>query len=282
MKNLLLSFLLTVLASAPLQAAPQCVSLLQRLSPEFVFQSLPAGLREFRTNEVADLSAEQVEKLNNDSLTRLAEYRPPQGPDRVQAISYEDARQLLSALNSNEVTGYAYREKYQRPDVEIGFCFGRATFAHLMLLKMGLQKESIMKAWVVGPMQTPGVMWDFHVATMAYVRGKGWMVLDSNYREPLSVREWYSRSRAQSTDQKLRIYLTPASKFGVDAGTYSRVQMGLDLPREQDWYQHYFVDMMRSLSNRTPEQLGLRRLRPQNIRTIREVPGTLWRWFFNN
>lgn len=272
----------SLLISSPVIAAPgSCSSLFAALSVRPYDSGLPLGLRSFRTSEVQNLTPSDVKKLNADAIKKVTDFTPPISLNRARSIEFSDAKKILSLLQTNEVVSYNARERYRRPDVEIGFCFGRATFTHLALLKMGLEKESILKAWVVGPMQTPGVTWDFHVATLAHVKDRGWMVIDSNYSEPLTLQAWFDKSNAQSTDNKLRIYITEPSKFGVDAGKYSRVQMGLDLSRETDWYQNYFGDMMRSIGPKTAEQLGLRRLPPESTSTSIN-PFNALRDFFSN
>lgn len=255
------SLLLPVIFTSTVQAA-RCENLIASATP--YEPNLPVSLRAHQRQETANLNAAQVQRLNEATLRRLTDYAPPVCEGKARAITFDDGKSVIDLVQRNEVTGYEFRERYRRPNVEIGFCFGRATFVHLALLKMGLHRDSIVKLWAVGTMQTPNVTWDFHVATAAYVKDRGWMVLDSNYSEPMSVQAWFGLMRDQNrdADQKLRLYVSEPNKFGVDSGKYSRVQMGLDLNRETDWYQHYFVDMMQTLAGRSPEQLGLRRLPP--------------------
>lgn len=255
------------LSSGSVAHAARCESLINAAYATPYEPNLPLGLREHRRQEVANLNPSQVQRLNEATLRRLTEYVPPICEDKARSLTFNDGKAVIDLVQRNEVTGYDFRERYQRPNVEIGFCFGRATFVHLALLKMGLYRDSIVKLWAVGPMQTPGVTWDFHVATAAYVKDHGWMVLDSNYSEPMSVSNWFREMSKQNetADRKLRLYVSEPNRFGVDTGKYSRVQMGLDLNRETDWYQHYFVDMMQTLAGRSPEQLGLRRLPPDEM-----------------
>lgn len=264
--SLALSVFLSLTPGAVAEAA-RCESLIQGAAATPYEPDLPIGLREHRRQEVANLSRGDVQRLNETTLRRLTTYVPPICDGKARAITFDDGKNIIDLVQRNEVTGYDFRERYQRPGVEIGFCFGRATFVHLALLKMGLYRDSIVKLWAVGTMETPGVTWDFHVATAAYVKDRGWMVLDSNYSEPMTVNAWFNEMREQNerADGKLRLYVSEPNRFGVDTGKYSRVQLGLDLNRETDWYQHYFVDMMETLAGRSPEQLGLRRLPPDEM-----------------
>jgi hypothetical protein len=279
MTKIILITLALILSNSSLAANSQCSVLLAGLEAK-PYDSLPEGLRSYRTTEVAHLTAEQVQKLNADAIKRVNDFVPPLNDNRARAITVSDAQKLIMASRNSNVTRFESRDKYKQEQADIGFCFGRATFMHLLLLKMGVQKESILKAWVVGPQQTPGIMWDFHVATLAFVKDKGWMVIDPNLLEPQTLQAWYDRSNAQSTDKKMRIYITEPNKFGVDAGKYTRVQMGLDLNRETDWYKNYFVDMMKSIGQKTPESLGLRHVPPD--KASRTNPLQALRDFFTN
>ncbi|MES2801791.1 MAG: protein-glutamine glutaminase family protein [Bdellovibrionota bacterium] len=147
-------------------------------------------------------------------------------------------------------------KKYD-PSGDIGFCFGRATFIHLMLLKMGLQKNSIRKIWAMGSMNTGEMNWRYHVATMAYTKRKGWLVLDTNHGAAVSLQEWVAAYSKMSTDGKLRFYTSDASKFGFKMGKYSRLYLGIDLNQERDYFRGYFKDMMEWVHKRKLSQDGI-------------------------
>lgn len=195
--------------------------------------------------ETAGKSAEEIAVMNEKTLAEL----DAEIPDKIQSrrqkssISIQTADFLRNQILENPIVNPS-SSKYDQDSVSIGYCFGRATFVHLMLLKMGVQKESIQKIWAVGPMKAGGIMWQFHVATMAYVEGHGWVVVDSNHYKPMPVREWTTHYANQTENGKIRFYATEAGKFAYELGKYSRVQMGLDLSAEKDWYKHYFKDML--------------------------------------
>lgn len=207
-------------------------------------------------DEIAEMNANTIAGIVNEVPGRHSEVR-------ATAITEVDAAKLLKLTLDNPVVT-PMSSKYDQPGVSIGYCFGRATFIHLMLLKMGLQKSSIRKIWAVGAMKAGPLTWQFHVATMAYTETLGWVVLDTNLRKPMPVREWIARYASQNEDGRLRIYATDASKFAFQVGKYSRVQMGLDLTKDQDWYRHYFKDMMTWLSRNKLADLGLKSLNKQS------------------
>lgn len=204
---------------------------------------LDANLSERFEKETAGKNAEEIAAMNEKTMAELDVEIPDKTSSKQKnSISVATAEFLRKQILENPVVNPA-SSKYDQRDVSIGYCFGRATFVHLMLLKMGVQKESIQKIWAVGPMKAGGIMWQFHVATMAYTETQGWTVIDTNHYRPMPVREWVAHYNSQAESGKIRFYATDAGKFAFEIGKYSRVQLGLDIPAERDWYKHYFKDM---------------------------------------
>ncbi len=252
-----LIFILTALVVANVYASPlTCRSLVQTMS---VTDLIPGSLIKFREAELKTFSRSEIKAKNNELLRRLQSYVPPVKKGRAQSISLAEAQNLLNYVDSHEVVGFDAKANYKRENVEIGYCFGRAAFLHLLLLKMGLQKESILKVWTVGPQKsTSGEFnWSFHVSTLAYVKGYGWMTLDTSVHKPQVIEHWFSHHRDLSLDEKMRFYVTDPSRFTVDLDKYHPVQMGLKLDRESDWYRHYFKDMVASIAGKNLEELNL-------------------------
>ncbi|MGZ3727506.1 MAG: hypothetical protein ACXWQQ_17095, partial [Pseudobdellovibrio sp.] len=216
MKVFKLILILWLFGLPNLSKAQQCAAL---FGPA---QALDRSTRLFayHDQEVQNLSEQEVKGLNDRFLSDLNSFKPPQNLRRAGSITYRLAEKILELMRSNEVISYASNDRYSRPDVEIGYCFGRATFAHILLLKMGLQKESIFKIWALGPMSAYGIDWGFHVATVVYSRDRGWLAIDTNSSHPQTIEEWTQTYGPQSSDKKLRFYLTDASKFSVDLSKY--------------------------------------------------------------
>lgn len=215
--------------------------------------------------ETRQMTFEQIKQSAQKFLIDLVSYRPPFNVDKARSLMLHQAQKLMTATQQNEVVGFRASQKYQNPKFAIGYCFGRATFIHLMLLKMGVQKESIYKIWAVGGLVTniPDVVWGHHVATVVFTRDKGWVVLDTNEAKPITVEEWMNSQISRSTDGQIRFYLTDAAKLGVDIGRYSRLQMGLDLPLDQDLYFGYFKDMIQLISKKPLSYFGLKAVTPE-------------------
>jgi hypothetical protein len=231
------------------------------VKPAFMLET--PSLYSYRTQEIYALTTAQIFERNDSDIAAFEAYKPGARASLKTGagVSPESADAVIQATYSNPIVS-PYATKYQRPDVQIGYCFGRATFAHLALKKMGLQTTSIRKLWLVGPMTAASVKWGFHVATAAFVEDLGWRVLDSNIGRIVSVRDWFDHYRYMSDDNRLRIYFTEPARFGVTIPHYDRVDLGLNLSAERDWYQHYFFDLMAWFRTANFRSLGLDHVSP--------------------
>ena len=139
------------------------------------------------------------------------------------------------------VSLYQY-EKYDPKNQGIVFCFGRAMFVHLELAMRNLDRDSIKKAFVVGPMSTgDGNSWGWHVTTIAQSEdaqgNEIWLALDP-VTGLKTLDDWYEEMYNYfSTDKKLKIYVTEAGKFGPSPGFYNHIGL------ENEFYNSYFTDL---------------------------------------
>lgn len=173
----------------------------------------------------------------------------PSGPTRGRrvGINRDWATRIVDSIARHPIVAETETRRYNRhPGVEIGFCFGRATYTHLMLLHLGVLKDSIKKVWAVGNLNSGNLVWQFHVATIVRSETPGaWWVLDSYFGQPLELAEWSERMASLDPGGQMLLTLTDPDKFSVQLGTYDRVQLGLDLPPGQDWYAGYFRELMK-------------------------------------
>lgn len=205
-----------------------------------------------------------IEKMNEDELKFLNQYKPVNNnPKRAISIDMNLARKLVDSIEKHPVVSSWGSEKYQQKDVKIGFCFGRAAYAHLMLLKLGVQNDSIKKMWAVGPMTTGSTDWQFHVTTIVRRDDGEWITIDDFVGEPMTVKEWIQEVKALNPQKNLRFYFSEPEKFSVALRKYDRIQLGLDLSKQQDWYKGYFQDLMASMESVRLEDLGLYSVKPK-------------------
>lgn len=199
----------------------------------------------FRKRFLATSSADEIRQHNQRTFLSLS--RDMTSFQRPTSISLAYAKNLHRSMFQHPVVGQEAIQ-YQRQTVKIGYCFGRATYAHLALLKLGLDPRSILKIWAVGPLQTATDAWDFHVATIARGPQGEWFAMDTYNETAIPVGQWMSLFNSLSTDGKVLFFVTEPSKFTAELGSYDRIQLGLDLNSGVDWYQNYFKDLMKWFS----------------------------------
>ncbi len=228
------------------------------------FESLVnVDLLQFQSDETYTLNKSEVRKLNEENFQRLENFDPRPIKGRVNSIPLDYADLVYDSINQHPVVSefriYDYRNGHQ-----IGFCFGRATYVHLALIRSGVNKRSIKKIWAVGPMVTGDTAWQFHVATAVLADDGEWYAIDTFQGQVVPVRAWFKTMLGVATDGSLRFYVTEPRKFSVSLGEYSRIELGLDLNEDQDWYTHYFKKLMKWTADESLESVGLYDLRTQN------------------
>ena len=172
-----------------------------------------------------------------------------QNQNRVSALSTKELRKLFNYASNHPVAGLQALKKYD-PTGEIGFCFGRALFLHLELLRRGVAKESIKKVFAVGemlevdPSTQNAITWQFHVATAVLGKDGKWWVVDPSYGL-MELREWYRFMKAMAVNHRMSLFSTPLSKIGPSAWEYNTQPGGLFDP----YYRRYFQDLFASFKN---------------------------------
>ncbi|MES3038480.1 MAG: hypothetical protein V4736_11295 [Bdellovibrionota bacterium] len=263
-----LQFLVSIPHSAFSADACQNVFLPPAKRPNRLKELTVADLLKIQESETKGKTRKQINQMNKNEIAALYALKLPKkvsgkGGDRITSISREQGQAVIESINNHPIINFFNSQRYDQPGVSIGFCFGRATYAHLALLKMGVHPDSIKKIWAVGPMNAGGIMWSFHVATVVRSTEGGWMVIDNYPNKLLNVTQWMNLFKQQNKEHNLRIYFTQPEKFSVSLSKYDRVQMGLDLTADQDWYRNYFVDLMTWFKKPgSLQSMGLKDLRP--------------------
>ncbi len=195
---------------------------------------------------LASLGTSDIKQELNDQTLRLLEgYHPDDPTDRRLDFLNEDI--VLALLKSIEkhpiVSSYGMRQ-YDQKGTNIGYCFGRAAYMELLLLRLGVDQNSIKKIWAVGPMSSGNISWQFHVATMVRLKDNRWVTIDNVTGKILEARDWFNVFKLENSSHDLRAFVTDGNKFTPSLGKYTRAQLGLDLLPTNDWYKGYFTDLM--------------------------------------
>jgi len=225
--------------------------------PEWQQLDLRQDLYQLRESEI--LNNVNLKEVSDSVVKALNNYNPEKSFGRVDGVTYGQAYDILDLLKKEAI--YVNYDQYDMGR-NVGYCFGRALYFHLQLLRHGVNKDSIKKVFVVGPMQVPGIVWQFHVATVVKDQTSNhWWALDTNIGKPVLLEEWVRHYERRSMDRSydgllaklldrptidktksLRFYITEPSKIGPSGWEYNIQPGGLF----DQFYNDYFKDMFKS------------------------------------
>ncbi|MFN9069231.1 MAG: hypothetical protein ACK5V3_18555, partial [Bdellovibrionales bacterium] len=116
----------------------------------------------------SNFDAKLIHQKNRLAIQEIESQEMHLDGSRVTGLKVREIEKLHNYSINHPIVGMSALAKYD-PTNEIGFCFGRALFVHLELLRRGVSKDSIKKVFVVGDIveQLNGqeIRWQFHVAT---------------------------------------------------------------------------------------------------------------------
>lgn len=188
--------------------------------------------------------------LNNKRVEELLRDEAFPESDDVTRLNRNQAREVYDDMTSTPCV--RNDGPYQRRDVAIGYCFGRAIVSHMHALRRGVDPSSMKKIWVVGPMRGN---WGHHVAHMIRADDGSWWVID-NVTGLVKHDEWIQRLNGfKNTQKELMYFVTEASRFGPRKNfTYNTVNLFNVQNRnydafdyENDYYKGFFRDLFEHL-----------------------------------
>lgn len=189
-------------------------------------------------------------KANNENLLKLLskDIEFPPLPNKKNFITKDEADVIFKAMDNSTV--HKNHDCYD-PKGNIGFCFGRATIAHMEAIIRNVHPDAIRKIWIVGDMS----IWAHHVATMIKVKN-GWVVLDTNLGKVVTPNEWLSTFMPYKSKnaKEIMTFVTQAGRFGpYDTKSYNALDLfntdSLNYNKAQDYYRGYFHDYFEDLDN---------------------------------
>ena len=220
------------------------------------------------------VSSEEI-KLNNENLKKL--FAEPHNVKEIDGkhseVTKADAQTIYRAMADSDVNKNHYC--YDKEGT-IGFCFGRATIAHMEAIVRNVHPEAIKKIWIAGDM---GV-WGHHVATMVYTND-GWVVLDTNLGKIIGVNEWiaYYMPMKKKDAKEIMVFVSQAGRFGpYDNRPYNAVDLfnttSNEFNKAKDYFNGYFHDYFQSLDNVKNPPMALELKKP--------VKSRWWTRFFSS
>jgi Glutaminase len=185
---------------------------------------------------------------NEKVIGDLNRWPQPKGTkDRLPGLNDSQVNALYRKVENNKVASVCSVDKYDPENKGIGFCFGRATTAHIEALRAGIDKDQIRKVWAVGNFKTGMGSWRYHVATIVRGENGNWMAIDPIFGRPLTVEEWYSSMKKYEDPldtRNMRMFTTEAKRFGPMTGNkYSPASLKTGPGPDPD-FNSYFRDLM--------------------------------------
>ena len=214
-------------------------------------------VKEFELSDLRQLSvksAEQVRVRNDFIIQKLNSLPVPKSSSRMVELTLAQATAIFDKVRIHSPANIKELERYD-PQARIGFCFGRSMAIHLQALQSGVHKESILKVYAIGNLQSGGISNSYHVATMIRAKGGRWWVLDPRRGEVvLDLESWYQKMRVY--DSSLSLAITAAERgFVESANPYLK-----DSILDKHW-NGYFNDLLRFFRLEAKRKMQTRLLR---------------------
>ena len=124
--------------------------------------------------------------------------------------------EIYKKLKDHNVTKFSNNSKYDKRG-DIGFCFGRAFYAHYLLRKEGAVQQDIAKVSAVGRLRYYGQLWEYHMATIVKIDKNEWWAVDTLFTELIRLEKWIklaSMFGVKKEKSQVAIFITgPLSHF---------------------------------------------------------------------
>lgn len=151
------------------------------------------------------LIEDPINESNKKLIGALGRFSPlPARAGRRQGATLVELTKLLNQSTDHPVISMQHADEY---NPGTGFCFGRAMYFHLELLRLGISKDSIFKLYIVGNMSTGTADWKWHVTTVVYTAELGWVAIDPVIGKVISVPDWVIKINKYAKNGRLRLYL---------------------------------------------------------------------------
>lgn len=202
-------------------------------------------------------SVKEATAKNEQVLLGLKNSPTNSSSKRKIGLDDGEMHSLFREVYDHPVAAIAKVPKYEAYQKGIGYCFGRATAAHLTALKNGVDKDSIRKIWALGDLRTGDVNWRYHVTTAVRNKKGEWIAIDPIFGRPMPVDEWYKEMKKFDHKGNMRVFETEPKRMGPDTGgQYNKKQFNHFL------YNGYFSDMMESFREESKKVMALKNATP--------------------
>lgn len=192
-------------------------------------------------DQVAQKISKIIRQKNKSDLQKFYSHAK-QLRTHLREFQENEVTALIRDMKEHPVVGEKAANKYDS-DSKVGYCFGRAAYAHGVLALRGVHPINIAKVFAIGKLYRQNTSWDYHVATIARGPQGKWWVVDALTNKTLDLQKWEEEIGRWDRDAlypQIRFYITDASKFLPLPGAYAQKSMS------RDFYRGFFDDVIRS------------------------------------
>ncbi len=178
-------------------------------------------------------------KENNQVLLALDNLPAKINTKRKAGLDDDEVRQLYQQVSNHPVASLAMANNYSKNSPGMGYCFGRATTAHIKALANGLDKDSVRKVWALGNLKTGDTEWRYHVTTVVRDNKGKWHAIDPIMGRAMPVESWYKEMKKFDSEGNMRIFDTEPKRFGPSSALkYNKAKF------TSPDFEGYFTDLM--------------------------------------
>lgn len=197
------------------------------------------------------LTSPEITK-HNKNLLKILKKNPEfiDAENNLTEVTKKQANDLYKALENSNV--YENEMCYSRPDVTVGYCFGRAVVVHTEGILRGVDPASMKKIWAVGDLGH----WGHHVSTIVRGKDQKWYAID-NVTGVVTVEDWISgiSSMKKHGAKTPMFFVSQAERVGpYGPQTYNMMDLFNTstghFKRSSDYYLGYFRDYFDWLDKR--------------------------------
>ncbi len=214
---------------------------------------------------------------NHSDLYALMAYQPRLNSGRhstlAGSVSFLEARELLQLAQFHPISS-PYMVANWDPEGKIGFCFGRAMSVDLEARFRGLDRNSIGKAWAVGPMKLGTSEWGWHVTSLVFSKEFGWLAIDPIYNDVVPIANWVENmwqaneaamqeAKYHQAPQHLRVFFTRSGRFDPSGVSEAPLGRHVQAQIKSDFYNGYFSALIEF--NKTISQIARQFLNSADI-----------------
>ena len=199
----------------------------------------PASSLHLSEDQFEQNLSSKIQTLNQQDLLHFLQQKEKL-LQKFHPITKKQAQNILDLLNTHPIVGGKMAQHYDQQNGQVGFCFGRAHYTHLELLRHHVHSEQTSKIFAIGGLLYGDITWDYHVATAVQGPENQWWVIDGLQTEVMDVQDWMKKISTWDANRRfpmLRYYLTPGWKFQPIQAAHP------NYPIYSELYGPYFRDL---------------------------------------